>query len=272
VTYQFIEVSRDEGHATVFLSRPERLNAYGTRMGVELREALLALDGDDEVKAVILTGRGRAFCVGHDMKEQAERRGEADRRAGAVPTMGDYPPLHLQVLTKPIIGAINGLVTGGGLAMALLCDVRIASTQARFSEIHLSVGTIPGAETWLLPRAVGLSNAARLIFTGQWVDAGEALRLGLVSQVVEPERLMPAARELATQIARMPLAALTYAKRALYHGLGTDLAASLEHVSYSRTLLRSMGVTGAARRTGQERAENSDPIQARAQLPMGTST
>lgn len=262
MSYEFVEVQTEEGYATVALNRPERLNAYGAQMSAELRQALVDVEDDDEIKVVILTGRGRAFCAGHDMKEQAERRAAGDDgHSSVVPTMGDYPPLHLLLVTKPIIGAINGVVTGGGLAMALLCDVRIASTHARFSEMHVSIGTVPGAETWLLPRTVGLSNAARLIFTGDWVDAAEALRLGLVSEVVEPEGLMPAARELAARIARMPLVSLAHAKRALYQGLGSDFASSLEHASYSRKILRSMRVSVAPHPSRRESPEPTEPPQ-----------
>lgn len=239
--YQQIILSKEGAIATITLNRPERLNAYGVRMGEELAAAIEELERDDQIRAFIITGAGRAFCVGHDQKEAAEHAGQPRPEDRSVPKLSNYPPLLMRRPEKPVVAAINGLVTGGGLALALMCDVRLASEKARFCEVHVSLGTIPGAETWFLPRIVGVPKALELILTSDWIDAKEAERIGLVNRVVPHEELEKAAKELASKIAKAPPLALKMAKRAVYHGLQSGIDESLEFVAYTRKLLQEMG-------------------------------
>lgn len=239
--YKDIVFTKSDGVATITLNRPDVLNAYGVRMGEELAAAVADVKRDDEVRVLILTGTGRGFSSGHNLTEVAASQAKQSAHKPAVPTLADHPVMLLKNLDLPTIAAVNGIATGGGFALALMCDIRIAGESARFSEIHVMRGMLPGAETWLLPRAVGASKAAELIFTSDIIDAREAERIGLVSKVVSDAELMAEAMALARKIAQRPPAALKLAKRALYHALDSTLEASLEHVAYARAVARQSG-------------------------------
>jgi len=195
-----------EGVATVTLNRPDKLNAVNTTMIDELVRAFDRADGDDGVRAVIVTGAGRAFCAGADLGGGggtfAGRPGGAERpedhRDG-----GGLVTLRLFDMTKPVIAAINGPAVGFGITLTLAMDVRIASTNARMGFVFSRRGVVPEAcSTWFLPRLVGIAQAAEWAYTGRVFGAEEARAGGLVSQVVAPEALLPAARALALEIAQ----------------------------------------------------------------------
>jgi len=243
VEYREIIFTKEDGVATITLNRPEKLNAYGSKMHLELAAAVADIKGDRGIRAVILTGAGRGFCAGHDLKEIADARPSSGARNGERPTLGEYPPLLFRSVEVPLIAAINGIATGGGFALALICDIRIASESARFAELHVMRGMVPGAEAWLLPRAISTSKALELIFTADTIGAREAERLGLVSKVVPDGELMAAAREVATRIAKMPPLALKLAKRAVYHGLDSSFDTSLEYVAFARFVAAQAGET-----------------------------
>lgn len=233
MSYQQAILEKADGIATITLNRPEQLNSFSDELLADLREGLADVRDDDDVRVLILTGAGRAFCAGGDMK----RMGEKHRLATAVETsrwLRDevHPiPIALRRLGKPTIAAINGPATGAGLDITLMCDIRIASEQARFAESYVKVGLIPGAGgCYLLPRIVGLSKACELLFSGDTFDAREAERMGLVSKVVPAEELMPTARALAAKIAKNPPLSLAYIKNAIYVGQEVTLPALLEHV------------------------------------------
>ena len=190
--------------ATVTLNRPEKLNAFTTRMRDGLIEAFARADADDGVRVVIVTGAGRAFCAGADLSagpstfDFAKRGVEQDERRDG----GGRVSLAIFSLKKPVIGAINGPAVGVGVTMTLPMDIRIASSAARFGFVFARRGIVPEAcSTWFLPRVVGLSRAAEWLYTGRVFDAAEALAGGLVSRVVPPEELLPAATALAREIA-----------------------------------------------------------------------
>ena len=197
----------EEGIATLTLHRPERLNAVNTAMLREIVAALDTADGDDEVRAVIVTGAGRAFCAGADLGQggktfDAVARGRAasldDHEDG-----GGVVTLRVYDMSKPVIAAINGAAVGFGATFTLPMDIRIASTAARIGFVFARRGVVPEAcSTWFLPRLVGMARAAEWVYTGRVFDAEEARAGGLVSRVVPPETLMPAARQLALEIAR----------------------------------------------------------------------
>lgn len=234
-----IVYEKSERVATVTYNRPEKMNAWTTRMFDELRSALDDADGDSNIGAIIITGAGRAYCAGADMgglsraAEGTERIGGLGRPAPGTENLDpNYRGRFSWMLSikKPIIGAINGPAVGMGFANTLYCDIRIASDRARMGLIFVRRGlAIEFGSSWMLPRLVGIANAIDLAVTGRLVDAQEALRMGLVSRVVTAEELMPVACELATEIATQcsPLG-VAHAKRHVYNHLFTDLATALK--------------------------------------------
>ena len=213
--------------ATVTLHRPEKLNAFTRRMRDELIEAFGRADADDGVRAVIVTGAGRAFCAGADLSgggatfDYARRddAGEDDHRVG-----GGRVSLSIFALKKPVIAAINGPAVGVGVTMTLPMDIRIASSAAKFGFVFARRGIVPEAcSSWFLPKVVGVSRAAEWLYTGRVVGADEALAGGLVSRVVEPGELMPAALALAREIAdNTSPVAVALARQMLWRMAGAD--------------------------------------------------
>jgi enoyl-CoA hydratase/carnithine racemase len=195
----------DGAVATITLNRPERLNAVNSTVIQELLAAFDRADADDGIRAVIVTGAGRAFSAGADLgggsttfgpREGRSERPEEHRDGGGVVT------LRIFELKKPVIAAINGAAVGFGITLTLAMDVRLASTAARIGFVFARRGVVPEAcSTWFLPRLVGVAQAAEWAYTGRVFSADEALAGGLVSRVLPPEQLLPAARELAREIA-----------------------------------------------------------------------
>ena len=191
--------------ATVTLNRPDKLNSFTRRMRDELIDAFGRADADDDVRVVIVTGAGRAFCAGADLSggtgtfDYAKRddAGTEDHRDG-----GGRVSLAIYASKKPVIAAVNGAAVGVGVTMTLPMDIRIASSAARFGFVFARRGIVPEAcSSWFLPKVVGLSRAAEWLYTGRVFDAAEAFSGGLVSRVVPPGELMPAAQALAREIA-----------------------------------------------------------------------
>jgi len=225
--------------ATITYNRPEKMNAWTTRMFEELRNATMDADEDANVGAIIITGAGRAYCAGADMGGLTRLAQGTDRLPGAVraaPGTEELDPnyqgrfSYLLALKKPVIAAVNGPAVGMGFANALYADYRIASDRARMGLIFVRRGlAIEFGSSWMLPRLIGIANAIDLAVTGRLVDANEAMRMGLVNRVVAHDELMPAARALAVEIATQcsPLG-VAEAKRAVYRHLFTDLATALK--------------------------------------------
>jgi len=212
--------------ATVTLHRPDKLNAFTRRMRDDLIEALTRADEDDEVRVVIVTGAGRAFCAGADLSAGSAtfdyaRRGveEEERRDG-----GGRVSLRLYSMKKPVIAAVNGPAVGVGVTMTLPMDIRIASSAARFGFVFARRGIVPEAcSSWFLPKVVGLSQAAEWLYTGRVFDAAEALAGGLVSRVVPPDELLPAANAIAREIAdNTSGVAVALARQMLWRMAGAD--------------------------------------------------
>lgn len=207
-----VDVEIDDAIALVTMNRPEALNAFSSEQLELLLDALHALGIDRSVRAVILTGAGeRAFAAGADIKEMAELSPAA---ALAFGRKGQALTSMVERLPTPVIAAVNGYAFGGGCELALACDIRIASENARFAQPEVGLGIPPGwGGTQRLPRLVGPGFAAEMIFSGRPVAADEALRVGLVNAVHPPNELLPAARALAGQVARNSPAAVRAAKR-----------------------------------------------------------
>ena len=228
---QFVRVDVAERVATITLSRPDALNALDRPMKTELLAALRQVDRDPEVRAVILTGDGRAFCAGQDLNE---------------PFGGDYPTLEDEVrdrynpiimalrrLSKPVIGAINGVAAGAGCSLALACDLRIAAEGASFVLAFGRIGLVPDSGTsWFLPRLVGSARAAELALAGDSLTAADAERLGIVSRVVAGDALMAEAGALAARLAAGSPRAMALAKRALAYAESATLEEALANEAF----------------------------------------
>lgn len=229
--------------ATLTLNGPHNRNALTKAMGEGLRSAVADINADHSIRCVILTGAEGAFCAGGDLSDM---RSLIAREVPPYDVANHYknsiqlPPHALYDLAVPSIAAVNGAAIGAGCDMALMCDMRIASDQAVFAESFGRVGLISGdGGAWFLPKVVGLAKAYELTFTGDKVDAPEALRLGLVSRVVAADALQGAAMELARKIARHPAHALRMSKRLLRDHSQVSLSTSLEMAAMMQALAQS---------------------------------
>lgn len=220
--------------ATITLNCPARMNTISRAMLGQITALMLRADADPAVRAIIMTGTGRAFCAGLDLTE-ATRPGEGGiANSNANPTNLDLkstPPTVMFNLEKPLICALNGSAAGYGLDMALACDIRLMARGARLSAAFVKRGILPeSGGTWFLPRLIGWSKAAELIFTGRTLDADEALALGLVSAIVEPGDLAAHARALAEEIAANAPLAVQASKRMMRMGLNETFNDHVHHV------------------------------------------
>ena len=221
------------GHIEIItLNRPQTLNAWDHRMGLEVTEALNNARGDREVKVVILTGNGRGFSSGADMSSLSSIAEGGSSKEGLVNSGPSIVSVALQMrrLEKPIIGAINGTTAGGGFGIALACDIRIASDRAEFTQVFVRRGLVPDVGcTFFLPKLLGTEKALELIFTGDMIDAEKAVEMGLASRMVPHDELMNESMKLAGRIASGPAIAMGLAKRAVYQGYeSSDLPAHLD--------------------------------------------
>jgi enoyl-CoA hydratase/carnithine racemase len=223
-----------EGHlATITLNRPERLNAISGPMLEELSARLVELDGDKEVRVIVITGAGRGFCSGLDLQDAAAGQGIGSG-GGNIPINLDLrtaPPIVLHHIDTPTICALNGGAAGYGMDLALGCDIRVASERAKLAAAFTRRGVLPeSGGTWLLPRMVGWSKASEIIFTGRTLSAEQCLELGLVSQVVPAEALEETVYALATEIAENAPLAVQASKRMMRMGLSEEFDDHVHHV------------------------------------------
>ncbi|MBF6613222.1 MAG: enoyl-CoA hydratase/isomerase family protein [Chloroflexi bacterium] len=233
--YETIQYTLDEGVLTITLNRPDVLNAFNRKMTDEIQEALKKAERDSAVRCIVLTGAGRAFSAGEDLKARtAEGNSDFDSTLRQ-----RYNPIILKMrnMDKPVLGAINGVAAGAGCSLALACDMRIASEKARFIEVFVRVGLVPDSgSSFFLPRLVGTGKAFEMAFLGDEVGAEEALRLGLVNRVFPPEELEPATRELALRLAKGPTKAIGLAKRAINRALIMDLDQLLDYEVHAQEI------------------------------------
>lgn len=222
-----LRVETDGPVATVTLDRPEALNALTIPLKLALHATLERIAGDRAIRAVILTGAGRAFCAGQDLAERAT----ADAAPLDEELRDRYNPIIrvMRTMDQPIIAAVNGVAAGAGASLALACDLRIAADAARFVLAFGRIGLVPDSgATWFLPRLVGSSRAAEMALAGADIDAATAERIGLVSRVIAAASLMDEARGLAARIAEGAPRAIAMTKRALERSWSTDLDEALE--------------------------------------------
>jgi 2-(1,2-epoxy-1,2-dihydrophenyl)acetyl-CoA isomerase len=218
-----------DGVATITLDRPSAMNSLTVEAKVELREALERAAADPAIRAVVLTGSGRAFCAGQDLREHAAGLASGQGLNGTV--RKHYNPIVLAITTmpKPVVAAVNGVAAGAGASLAFACDLRIASEKASFMMAFTKIGLAPDSgASWTLQRLVGRARAAELLLLAEPVSAARALELGLVSQVVPPDDLAEAARTVAARLASGPTVAYAAVKRTLDHAATSTLEGALD--------------------------------------------
>ena len=233
------EVDTD-GIAVLTLNRPEKYNAFTKAMIIRWNAILEEAAEDPAVKAIILTGAGKAFCTGGDVNAQKERaNNDALERKDFLFRHVHKIDFALERMDKPVIAAVNGTARGAGMDMALMCDLRIMAQTATMAESYINVGLIAGdGGTWYLPRLIGTARALELCWTGRVIDAAEAERIGLVNRVVPEGEALSAAKELARTIAAQPFEAVRAYKRSIYQGMTMTLASHLDMVSSHTSILR----------------------------------
>lgn len=238
---EHLKFSIADGIAKIVLDRPERMNAFTFEMINAWLAALQQCRIDDAVKVIIVTGSGPAFCSGGDIVEMVDRLEHSpEQRKNELFQRIERIPLALEDLDKPVIAVVNGVATGAGMDLALMCDIRYAAESARFAETYVKVGLVPGAGgAHYLPRLVGVSKALELFLTGEFVDAQEALRLGLVNKVFPDQALMQEAEKIARRMVRAPALTLRMTKRAIYQGMRNDLRTNLDLISSHYAVITS---------------------------------
>lgn len=244
--YEQITYDVSEGIATITLNRPDRMNGFTPTMLAEWEDAIRRSAEDDAVRVVIVTGSGRAFCAGVDLRLSGDEdrvlqveAQPADRRNSLRHTVYRVP-VALQYLDKPYIAAVNGVAVGAGMDMASMADIRFASDQARFAMSYVNVGLIPGdGGAWLLPRIVGVQKALDLIWRGELFDAQAALDMGYVLKVVPHDDLMAEARAYALRLAQGPVVAMQLAKRLVYRGQSQGFLEALESAQAAMTIVQA---------------------------------
>jgi 2-(1,2-epoxy-1,2-dihydrophenyl)acetyl-CoA isomerase len=225
--------------ATITLDRPDKLNAFTGPMIDAWVTALAEAQEDERVRVVVVTGAGRAFCAGGDVPRMADREPTALDHKNHLWRNIHRIPRTLERMDKPVIAMVNGLAVGAGMGMCLMCDVRIASSEARFSTGYVKVGLVPGdGDTYFLPRVVGAAKALELFWTGDFVDAEEAYRLGIVNRVVPPNDLLPTTYGFARRISEGPQVAIRMMKRLVYQSQRLDLETHLDLVSSHMAIAR----------------------------------
>jgi len=227
--YEFITFTTEQGVATITLNRPDVLNSFNMPMATELQDALKAAADDDAIRAVLLTGAGRAFCAGQDLAEAAPSDGSPVPISEIVRKSYNPTVRAIRSLEKPVVCAVNGVAAGAGANLALACDVVIAADTASFVQAFSKIGLIPDTGgTFFLPRLVGLARATALAFFGDKLTAADAHAMGLIYRVVEAARLADEARTLARRLATQPTRGFGLTKRAFNQSLANDLDAQLE--------------------------------------------
>ena len=222
-----------EGVATLTLNRPERLNTISGPMLDELTRLLVKAGEDRDVRAIILTGTGRAFCAGLDLgaAQKGEGIGSSSATFGATIDLRNTPPTVLHALDKPVIAALNGSAAGYGMDLALGCDIRVMAGDAKLAAAFVKRGVLPeSGGTWFLPRMLGWAKAAEIIFSGRTLSADDCLKERLVNEVVPSDHVAARAREIALEIANNAPLAVPGAKRVMRMGLEETFDTHVQHV------------------------------------------
>jgi enoyl-CoA hydratase/carnithine racemase len=258
-----LEYHRDGPVATILLNRPERKNAFTLPMIDEWVGALEEARDDEEVMVIVLRGAGDAFCSGVDLGRVSGEMGTDPLEMKELLRLRiQRIPVTLSDIDKPIIASINGVAVGAGLDMALMCDMRLAARSARLCESYIRVGFVPGAGgLWYLPRLVGVAKAFEIFMTGDFYEAEECERIGLVNRVYDDDKLLEETYALAERIGAAPRVSVGMIKRALYQSTTTDLRTSLDLASSHMGIIRSTSDSVRAFSTIRDRVGGERPIQ-----------
>jgi 2-(1,2-epoxy-1,2-dihydrophenyl)acetyl-CoA isomerase len=248
--YKDILFDVSEGIATITMNRPEKLNAYTTEMGDEVTHAIRDVQRDPEVRAVILTGAGKAFCAGVDLEHLKAH--EQGKNVSEGPRLGEEDfllklPLEMVDYPKPILAAMNGHAVGVGMTMAMPCDIRIAAEDAKFGFIFGRLGILPGlGSSHLLPNLVGMARAQELVLTAKKILGREAAEIGLVNKAVPKDEVLAITRAMALEMAEVDPIVLAYAKRALHFGASHSMAEAMKNEQGQSTLMKAERDTAKA--------------------------
>jgi 2-(1,2-epoxy-1,2-dihydrophenyl)acetyl-CoA isomerase len=236
--FQFLKYGVDRGVATITLNRPEVYNALNDGITFELQDALKAAGKDDQVRAIVLTGQGKAFCSGQDLKAVAGQ----EQRSFMESLNRRYNPIvrSMRGLPKPIVGKVNGVAAGAGCSLALACDIIVASADASFIEVFINIGLVPDSgSSYFLPRLVGMAKAFELCALGTRVKATEALEWGMVNKVVPADQLDAAVQEYTDYFVAAPTRAIGLIKKMLNKSATATLEEMLEYETYSQEIAGS---------------------------------
>lgn len=241
MSYETVLYGVEDGIGIITLNRPESLNALSSKMKEEILLLFDKVEKDDQVRVVILTGGGKAFCSGADIKERVSMQQQNESSQYDYYFMqrtGHQFYSRIENFEKPVIAAISGVAIGGGCELSMVCDLRIATETARFGVPEVKVGMIPAAGgTQRLPRFIGITKAKELLYTGEFIDAHEAHRLGLVNKVVPVDDLMMEAKAIAKKLLKNPPLPIQFAKRAVNTGMQLDLASALDYETFCAAFL-----------------------------------
>jgi len=234
----------NDGIGTIRLNRPEKKNPFSPEMIGEIERIVREGQHDDALRVLVITGAGDAFSAGGDLGRRGKEVAQADptpyERKVRLQTGTHRAAKAIEEFDKPLIAAVNGAAAGAGMDLALMCDLRFAARSARFSEAYIRVGLIPGnGGCYFLPRILGTAKALELLWTGDWVNAEEAERIGLVNRVFDDAKLMEEVYAFARRLVQGPPIQQRFIKRLLYQGLRTDLNTSLEQVSSAMAVVQN---------------------------------
>ncbi len=227
MVYENVLLEKEDRLAVLLINRPKAMNALNKDTLLEIRHAVMAVNEDPDIDVLIISGAGeKAFVAGADISYMAEMSAVEGRAFGA---LGQEVFLAVEKMEKPVIAAVNGFALGGGCELAMCCDFRIASSKAKFGQPEVGLGITPGfGGTQRLPRLVGAGMAKQLLYTADVIDANEALRIGLVNQVVSPEELLETTKNIAKRIISKAQLAVRFCKEAANHGMQTDIDRAME--------------------------------------------
>jgi 2-(1,2-epoxy-1,2-dihydrophenyl)acetyl-CoA isomerase len=255
MSFKSIETEIRGGTAIISLATPDNMNALDAQMSEELDSALLECQEDEEIKVIIITGKGKAFCAGGNVKAMADAS-DAEQFLAELSGWIHKPVHRIQTMEKIVIAAVNGVAVGAGAALAMACDLRYASKRAKFNMGFMKIGLAPGCGTYFLPKLVGKAKAAELIYLSETIDAETAEKLGLVNHAIEAEKLMEKVLEIAEIIEKGPSLAIGRAKMLLRLSERSLLE---EHLAAERHMISISGATEDFREGVTAFAEKREP-------------
>lgn len=225
-----IQTTLSNGIFYITLNRPDKLNSFNFDMGNQMKEALMEAESNDEVRCILLTGAGRAFCAGQDLAEATEVSNDPDRDLSEIVNHTYIPIIKgIRELEKPVVCAVNGTAAGAGANIALACDIVIASEEAKFIQSFSQIGLIPDSGgTYILPRLIGLARATALTFLGEKISAQEAVEMGMIWKSCPADSFMDEAEAIAAKLAKMPTRGFGLTKRGFNAGFSNDLETQMK--------------------------------------------